>query len=76
LLILTRPKRIPEGVWASAGAFLLVLLRLISPRDAWAAVGRGTDVYLFLTGMMVLAELARGHAQGDPATVRFDRRSS
>ena len=28
-------------------------------RDVVAAVGRGTDVYLFLAGMMVLAELAR-----------------
>ena len=30
-----------------------------SPLEALAAVGRGTDVYMFLTGMMVLAELAR-----------------
>ncbi len=59
LLVLIRPKRIPEGFWAGAGACLFVSLRLISPRDAWAAVARGTDVYLFLTGMMVLAELAR-----------------
>jgi arsenical pump membrane protein len=59
LLILAGPKKVPEAVWAGAGALLLVALRLISPRDAWAAVGRGTDVYLFLTGMMVLAELAR-----------------
>jgi arsenical pump membrane protein len=59
LLILARPRKIPEAVWACGGALLLVLCRLISPRDMLAAVGRGTDVYLFLTGMMVLAELAR-----------------
>jgi len=59
LLILTRPKQIPEAVWAGSAALLLVVCRLISPGDALAAVGRGTDVYLFLTGMMVLAELAR-----------------
>jgi arsenical pump membrane protein len=59
LLILVRPKKLPEAVWAVAGAVALVLCRLISPMDALAAVGRGTDVYLFLTGMMVLAELAR-----------------
>ena len=59
LLILVRPKRIVEAFWAGAGALLLLVLRLISPHDALAAVGRGTDVYLFLTGMMVLAELAR-----------------
>jgi arsenical pump membrane protein len=59
LLILVRPNRITEAVWACAGAVLLLVLRLISPGDALAAVARGTDVYLFLTGMMVLAELAR-----------------
>ena len=59
LLILIRPRRVSEGVWACAGAALLVIFRIISPGDALAAVGRGTDVYLFLTGMMLLAELAR-----------------
>src|SRR5580692_6409260 len=59
LLILIRPKKIPEAVWACCGALLLVVFQLLSPRDALAAAGRGTDVYLFLTGMMVLAELAR-----------------
>jgi arsenical pump membrane protein len=59
LLILIRPWRVSEGVWACSGAFLLVGFRIVSPRDALAAVGRGTDVYLFLTGMMLLAELAR-----------------
>ncbi len=59
LLILIRPWRIAEAVWACSGAILLVVLRVLSPADALAAVGRGTDVYLFLTGMMVLAELGR-----------------
>ncbi len=59
LLILVRPKQIPEAVWAASGALLLVIFRLISPAAALSAAKRGTDVYLFLTGMMVLAELAR-----------------
>jgi arsenical pump membrane protein len=59
LLILVRPWRVSESVWACSGAALLVVFRIVSPRDALAAVGRGTDVYLFLTGMMLLAELAR-----------------
>ncbi|MGI8746152.1 MAG: arsenic transporter [Bryobacteraceae bacterium] len=59
LLILIRPKAIPEAVWAGSAALLLVLFRLLSPSDALSAVGRGADVYLFLTGMMILAELAR-----------------
>ena len=36
-----------------------VALALVPWRDALSAVGRGTDVYLFLAGMMLLAELAR-----------------
>jgi arsenical pump membrane protein len=59
LLILIRPWQITEAVWACSGAILLVVLRILSPADALAAVGRGTDVYLFLTGMMLLAELGR-----------------
>jgi arsenical pump membrane protein len=59
LAIVTRPWRLPEAVWAVTGALLLVIFGLLSWRDALAGVVRGTDVYLFLTGMMMLAELAR-----------------
>ncbi|MGC1870625.1 MAG: arsenic transporter [Acidobacteriaceae bacterium] len=65
LLILWRPRRIPEYVWAVAGALLLVLFRLLPLRAAWSAVRSGTDVYLFLAGMMLLAELARNHGVFD-----------
>jgi arsenical pump membrane protein len=57
--ILFRPREWPEAVWACLGAALLVALGLLSPAVAWNAIGRGTDVYLFLAGMMLLAELAR-----------------
>ena len=57
--ILIRPKGWPEAVWACLGAALLLAFGLVSWSQAWTAVGRGTDVYLFLTGMMLLAELAR-----------------
>jgi arsenical pump membrane protein len=57
--ILFRPKEWPEAVWASLGAALLVVLGLLPPASAWRAIGKGTDVYLFLAGMMLLAELAR-----------------
>ena len=57
--VLFRPRGWPEAVWASLGAILLVALHLLTPRQAGEAVGRGVDVYLFLTGMMLLAELAR-----------------
>ncbi len=57
--VIVRPFGWPEFIWATAGAGLLVLLRLLSPATAWSGVVRGTDVYLFLTGMMLLSELAR-----------------
>ena len=57
--IITRPWGLSEAIWAVAGASLLVLGSLVSLHDAWLAIARGTDVYLFLAGMMLLAELAR-----------------
>ena len=59
LCMLFRPRKIPEVYWVCAGAILLVLLRLIPVRQALHAVNEGVDVYLFLAGMMILAELAR-----------------
>jgi arsenical pump membrane protein len=57
--VIVRPLGWPEFVWAVAGALLLVVLRLLPVADAVSGVAKGTDVYLFLTGMMLLAELAR-----------------
>jgi len=57
--VIFRPFRVPEAIWAVAGALLLVVLRTILPRDALSGVAKGTDVYLFLLGMMLLAEVAR-----------------
>jgi arsenical pump membrane protein len=59
LLMLTRPRGIPEAWWISGGVFLLIALRLVPLKLAGQAVARGTDVYLFLIGMMLLSELAR-----------------
>ncbi len=57
--VLSRPKGWPEAVWACLGAGLLVLAGALTPQAAWQAAGKGTDVYLFLAGMMLLSELAR-----------------
>lgn len=57
--ILTRPRGFAEVWYAVAGAVLLVVTGLESVRDAWGAVGKGLDVYLFLSGMMLLSEIAR-----------------
>ena len=57
--VILRPFAWPEAVWAVAGAALLVLVGLISWSDAAKGVASGLDVYLFLIGMMLLAEVAR-----------------
>ncbi|VVT14805.1 Arsenic transporter [Sphingomonas sp. EC-HK361] len=57
--VIVRPFRLPEALWAVAGALLLVILGLVSPGLASAAIGKGADVYLFLIGMMLLSETAR-----------------
>ena len=57
--VIARPWHWPEYIWAIAGAVLLVLLNLLPWPDALAAAGKGTDVYFFLAGMMLLAEVAR-----------------
>ena len=59
LCMLLRPWRIAEAYWVCGGGILLVLTRLIPLPQAAHAVYEGLDVYLFLTGMMILAELAR-----------------
>jgi arsenical pump membrane protein len=58
-LVLIRPKGWPEAVWAVSGACALLLCGSISTRAAAGAAVKGTDVYLFLTGMMIISELAR-----------------
>jgi arsenical pump membrane protein len=75
--VIARPWNLPEAIWAVAGAILLVAFGLLPLNDALAGIAKGTDVYLFLVGMMLLAELARqeglfdwlathavGHARG------------
>ena len=77
--VIIRPFRFPEAAWALAGAIALVLFGLLSPADALAGIAKGLDVYLFLIGMMLTAELARAeglfdylaafaveHARGSP----------
>ncbi len=58
-LMLVRPRGIPEWVWIGGGAVVLVAARLLPLGGAMHAIREGVDVYLFLAGMMILAELAR-----------------
>src|SRR3984957_20401990 len=77
--VIARPWNLPEAIWAVAGAIFLVAFGLLPFADALEGIAKGTDVYLFLIGMMLLAELARkeglfdwlathavGHARGSP----------
>lgn len=57
--VIVRPWSVPEAVWALAGACTLVIFGLLPWHEALLAIGKGGDVYLFLTGMMLLSELAR-----------------
>jgi arsenical pump membrane protein len=57
--VILRPFAWPEFIWAVTGAVLLIALKLLPAAEALTAVAKGTDVYLFLVGMMLLAELAR-----------------
>lgn len=65
VLMLVRPRGISEVYWIGGGALLLIILRLIPLRLAGNAVAEGSDVYLFLIGMMLLSELAREHGVFD-----------
>ncbi|WP_279480646.1 arsenic transporter [Aureimonas sp. SK2] len=57
--VIFRPGRWPEWIFAVAGAALLVVSGLLPWGEALAGVAMGTDVYLFLAGMMLLAGTAR-----------------
>ncbi len=57
--VILRPWKLPEAVWAVTGAALLVLAGLLPVTEAWRGIAKGLDVYLFLIGMMLLAEVAR-----------------
>jgi arsenical pump membrane protein len=56
--VVLRPWRTPETAWALAGAVALVLFGFVSPSNAASAVGKGSNVYLFLVGMMLLSATA------------------
>lgn len=57
--VILRPFSWPEAIWAALGAVLLVVLGLMPWQVALEGVAKGTDVYLFLVGMMLLSEIAR-----------------
>lgn len=73
--VILRPFRLPEAIWAVLGAALLVLIGALAPAEALAAMAKGSDVYLFLIGMMLLAEAARIEGLFDWVAMQAARRS-
>jgi arsenical pump membrane protein len=73
--VILRPFQWPEGIWAAAGAALLIALQLLSPQDARTGIAKGADVYLFLIGMMLLAEIARQEGLFDWLAAHAARRA-
>jgi arsenical pump membrane protein len=74
--VIVRPFRWPEAIWACGGAGLIVAFGLISPVVALGAVDKGLDVYLFLTGMMLLSEVARREGLFDVVAALAVRRAN
>ncbi len=56
--VVSHPWRSPEAAWAALGAIALCVSGLVPLSAAFAAIGKGNDVYLFLVGMMLLSALA------------------
>src|SRR5271154_5357512 len=65
VLMLIRPRNIPEVYWIAGGVLLLLVLRLVPLQLAGQAVAKALDVCFFLIGMMLLSELAREHGVFD-----------
>ena len=72
--VILRPFSWPEFIWAVAGAVSPRRPRVAEPgRRIGGGVVKGTDVYLFLTGMMLLSELARQEGLFDWLAARAAR---
>jgi len=76
LLMLIRPRNMPEVYWISGGVVVLLGLRLITLQLTEHALLKAVDVCLFLIGMMLLSELAREHGVFDWLSSIAIRRSN
>jgi len=65
ILMLLHPRDLSEAWWIGIGAVSLVVFRLVPLHLALHAIAEGSDVYLFLAGMMLLAQLAQMHGVFD-----------
>ncbi|MBO0663885.1 arsenic transporter [Jiella sp. MQZ9-1] len=74
--VIIRPFGWPEWIFATVGAVILVAAQLLPVADGWQGIASGTDVYLFLAGMMLLSEIARREGLFDYLAARAARASS
>ena len=56
--VILRPLNLPDWLYATAGAAAVVLVGAVPLPDALRGAGEGYEVYTFLIGMMLLAEVA------------------
>ncbi len=73
--VIFRPFGIKEAIPAVAGAVLLAAAGLLPLGAALGGVAQGTDVYLFLAGMMLLSELGRAEGLFDWLAAHTARRA-
>lgn len=73
--IAVRPWRIAEWIWAAAGAAILVGASLLPADAAARAVAGGANVYLFLTGMLLLSRVLEMNGVFDWLASRLLRRA-
>ncbi|NDW05088.1 arsenic transporter [Jiella pacifica] len=73
--VIVRPFGWPEWIFATLGAALLIIAQLLPVSEGVAGIASGTDVYLFLAGMMLLAEIARREGLFDYLAARAARAS-
>ena len=59
IAVVLRPWRLPGACWPLLAALLIGLSGTMGWGEVWGGISDGVDVYFFLAGMMLLAELAR-----------------
>ncbi|WP_375446526.1 arsenic transporter [uncultured Fibrella sp.] len=74
--VIIRPFKTPEFIWAVLGAVTLLVLGLLTPKESLLGITKGTDVYLFLIGMMLLAETARSEKLFDWLAAHATKRAN
>lgn len=57
-LMFARPRGVSEAWSAGIGAVLMLVLRLVTPRDVWQILRETANVLLFLLGMMLVTGVA------------------